>query len=188
MGPAAGPFDADDAELDDVPDGVYDHLMNAFRAAYVEVALPPDTGADTPDVRFQYNVDSPTVAINAQGVVGRATTSTAGYWVVYHQGGYEGAVGRDNDPDNEADPSVGIASQLGGRYGFSFFETVRDTSAEGFFDTGYVNATVPLHEIGHQFGLADVTGCVMTDSPIVSPVFCGAHLRAIRGLPAPSTQ
>jgi len=48
----------DDAALDDVPDAVLPFLTNAFRPAYIEVVLPPDTGADTSNVRFRNNVEA----------------------------------------------------------------------------------------------------------------------------------
>lgn len=191
MGPG-GPFDPDDAALDDVPEALYTLFANAYRPAYVEVALPPDTGQNTPDVRFQNNVDTNSaLAIANQGRLGRATSSTAGYWVVYLQGSYEGNILHDNDPDTEDGIDFGFTNAAvpnsGGRYSLTFVEDIRDATAEAGIDTEYENTAIGLHESGHQFGLGDATGCVMNQIPILTPVFCGGQIRAIRSIPAPST-
>ena len=190
MGPPAGPFEPDDAVVDDIPEAIYTYFANAFRPAYVEVALPPDTGQDTPDVRFLYHVDSTSsVAIANQGRVGRATTSTTGYWVVYVQAGYEGNEAHDNDPSTELPVAdAGITNKLRGRYSFTFLETIRDVTSFQGTDTEYVNSTIALHEVGHQFQLDEATGCVMNGHPELTPVFCGDELHMIRTRPQPSDQ
>jgi len=38
----------------DIPDLMFTFFSNAFEPAYIEVVLTPDTGEDTPDVRFQF--------------------------------------------------------------------------------------------------------------------------------------
>jgi len=40
----------------DIQDLMFTFFSNAFEPAYIEVVLPPDTGEDIPDVRFQYLV------------------------------------------------------------------------------------------------------------------------------------
>jgi hypothetical protein len=43
-----------------------------------------------------------------------------------------------------------------------------------------------LHEIAHQFGVDDGTGCVMNAPPILVPVFCGPQIFTIRDTVTPS--
>jgi hypothetical protein len=143
---------------------------------------------DTSDVRFKYNV--PYVGpgglygtdINAQALLGRGATSTAGRWVVYAQGAYEGDPSEDNDPDSEV-ATGGITASA--RNSLTFVETIRDASVPPI-DNLYVLSQIALHEIGHQFNLGDATGCVMSTAPVASPVFCPAHLRTIRSTAVPS--
>jgi hypothetical protein len=193
MGPGAGPYEPDDAVVDDVPEPIYTYLATAFRPAYIEVALPTDTGEDTPDVRFKYHVNSDTTpdsiaAIDDQGRIGRATISTAGHWVVYVQGAYEGSPAHTNDPDFplSTDPVAGITNRPRGRFSLTFLETIRDVTSQNSQDTAYVNATIALHEIGAQFSIADVTGCESDPFPLVTPVFCPNQLFIIRNVPQPS--
>ena len=189
MGVALGPFDTanpdptgiSDAVLGDIPDPILDLMAAAFRPAYVEVVLPPDTGEDTPEVRFAYHV--PSGGSTAQGDVGRRSMSTEGRWVVYIQGAYEQDIAMDNDPDGEA-AVLGVTGDL--RNSLTFFETIRDVSALGGWDNQYVLFKNVLHEIGHQFGILTDIGCVMTPGPVLNPVFCSDHLFTIRHAKPPS--
>lgn len=181
MGVALGPFDADDAVVEDIPDPLLDFLAAAFRPAYVEVALPPDTGNDTPDVPFRYNV--PEGGAAAQGDLGRATISTPGRWVVYIQGAYEQDVTNDNDPDGEG-AVLGVTGLL--RNSLTFVEAIRDLTAQATWDSEYLLLKNVLHEVGHQFAIIPNVGCVMAPGSVVNPVFCPDQLFTIRNANPPS--
>src|SRR5882762_867181 len=89
--------------------------------------LPTDTGFDTADVRFRYNVPGSIPDVNVQANLGRGSTSTKGRWIVYVQAAYEGDVAEDNDPDSETG-TIGVTASA--RNSLSFRETIRDFSAE----------------------------------------------------------
>jgi len=157
--------------------------------------LPSDTGQNTPDVTFKYNVGPYSNAFDIQGKLGRGTISIRGYWVVYIQGAYEGEAidipipAGDNDPDNENALLGNSAGTLGepAHITLILFETIRDDSNEHpIYDNEYLNLYVALHEIGHHFELADGNGCVMNYAPWVTPTFCSNHIRDIRSLLVPS--
>lgn len=181
MGVGVGPFPDDDVAVGDVPDPLLDLLANAYRPAYIDV-VGPDTGFDTPDVRFTHNVEDTGAAVADQGRLGRGSTSTIGRWVVYVQESYEGPTSKDLDPVTE-EAQLGVTAA---RYSLVHHETIRDWAAAEPVDNAYQERETALHEISHIFGLTHNTGCIMSGVvPALAPVFCGPQIRTVRDVLVP---
>jgi hypothetical protein len=187
MGSYAGAFNADDVNPGDVPDPILEYLSTAFKPAYIDVALPPDTGQDSPNVAFKYNLDNNAAKMNQQANLGRGSTSTEGRWVAYVQGGYEGDTALDLDPVPPDTGDAWIGGTSSNRNSFTYWETIRDANATFGVDQQYLLSSVALHEITHQFTVPDIPMvCIMASAPYLSPVLCPAHIRTIRTQSHPS--
>lgn len=90
----------------------------------------------------------------------------AAFWTGYVQGGFQGPVKRDYDPDGERDlgvppPDTGtsIYGTTAGRtstYGsIVFAEALRDIARSDTVDVNVCSAEIFAHELGHQFGLEE---------------------------------
>jgi len=207
MGSNVGPFDSndDDALIGNNPDPDGTLLAQTFLQAYIDIQL---VGAGTrTDVAFDPHVPNSYAnqAIwqqeeDTQGALGRDFSSAQGDWRLYAQGAYEGPVEADNDVDpgvSEHSPWFGVTS-LDLRYSLVMTETLRDVSEcctstcspPHAFDEAYMRRATTLHELGHQFGLADFPTCGgingIMDSDAFKPYFIGAELRKIRTTSIPS--
>ncbi len=192
MGEVNGIIEVDDAVTGDVPNPDVLLLTSAFAAAYVDV-LNEGTGIRT-EVDFNHHVPdlSGTPEGNAeivsQGGLGRDRASLTGSWAVYAQGGYEGYEDKDGDPDSLGDEiTLGVTNRLNGKYSFVFSEVIRDLVEFGpSLDERYSRRALLLHELGHQFGLAnadsqDGSGGIMEgELNWAFPYFNATQLRTIR--------
>jgi len=196
MGEVEGVIDSDDAVIGDVPDPTSDFLASAFAPAYIEV-LNDGPGART-NVAFDPHVPNQfanrtdvqrRTEINAQGSLGRDSTSSTGAWRVYVQGAYEAEIDRDHDPDSEP-PVLGIANIYRGKYSLLFTETIRDyADGSPVLDEAYYLRAIVLHEIAHEFDVVDELetsdgsgGIMESRSNYTFPYFNANQLRVIRSV------
>jgi hypothetical protein len=162
------------------------------------VTFVPNVGTAGTEADFKTKINE-IVKANKQGA------STAGFWVIYQLGAYQGPVDKDSDPNGE-EALLGISSifslpgddpQAGT---IVFRETVRDVRvaqpAVVKISEANLWAATSVHESGHQFGLVDglIDGKLM-DSPtmaaadsdvkVAALIFNGSGLRKIiiKGFP-----
>jgi hypothetical protein len=157
-------------------------LATAFEPAFVDVQIEYDEFY-TP---FVYHLETLNDLEN-QGSTYRQIGESAAYWSAYVQGAYEGPFAKDNDPDSQ--PAV-----LGWNYGdepeyaFTFFEVIRDLCQDEHptWNREIFEERCVVHEIGHQFELADDTGGIMErDAENWTSSFTEEHIKAIRSIESP---
>jgi len=150
---------------------------NLFADAYVRPVL--DGGGNTTNnqanLALDLNVEDS--KLTASIVAGKQATGTNDFWISYLQAQFQGPLQRDNDPDNEVDPTTGFLARLGitpnfGDASLIYIESYRDgcggTDAAAGIRSGI--REVVVHEVGHQF-----TG-QHTDGGIMGPYLSGTCL------------
>jgi hypothetical protein len=184
-----------------------DASRNLYAPAYV---MPEYDLRNLGSVPFNRNVEPGTE--HANQVRAQTTTSSAGYWIVYLQGAFQGPAFRmltDRDL-GDADPNDEIRTTSSGRdrgaeagrtsavenpdrslsriEGSTIYvETIRDIQLFSGLDC---LAITTIHETGHQFGLLDVRtgqggGIMEPCSATIQRSFTADHLNAIRQRPHP---
>ena len=177
----------DDVRFDDVPDPDLQALSRAmagrqgdptldYPGAFVSVRRVRPQGWNQPDLPFVY-----AFASNGQFLVYVVThqqsdvleeQAVPSLWSVRVLGAYEpGRIApgladgdpapgeADADDDPEADDYIaGLTDHIGAEYSVVFMEVVRDIAADLGTTFDHLNAFISGHEVGHQFGLADLEG------------------------------
>jgi hypothetical protein len=140
-------------------------MQQAYAAAFI---APIVDGGGNPannkdNVAFQLNLEWDNDVFLAQiqatnGLESDANRSTA-YWIAYVQSAYQPDTGHDHDPNSEGDYDGGTPSEAPKKGSLVFLETAKDVARQqGFNDPQvFVQRTV-VHEVAHQFNVADGQG------------------------------
>jgi hypothetical protein len=192
------------------------HWESRLEPAFIVVSKRVDLSADdeepnrnnvTDTVPFALNIEQD-AALEIQDDWRQSESSPDGeFWAVYFVGAYQGAVLEDGDHirNSPFDPTVASAPGITVKVGFHappsfvFRETVRDVKQRPDWKISEDELVkfVSLHELGHQFGMHDEDGPIMTESVLKaadSPeklsqlVFSGANLRRIITWKVPGAQ
>jgi hypothetical protein len=170
--------------------------LNLFAPAYIRPTYDLSTGPTQPSFNLNVESGSNTQEVLNQLSSGRDNVSTNEYWVAYIQGAFQGPVSDVNGAD--ADPDQGRVV-LGDTVNYPsnppsnrqqgsliYVEAIRDSRAvlNRLNQCPGVNllATTTTHEVGHQFGLGDMTGGIMDQGcvPSTGQQFTLDHIAAMR--------
>jgi hypothetical protein len=150
---------------------------NLFADAYVRPVLDGGGKATNNQANLALDLNIENSELTASIVAGKQTTGNADFWISYLQAQFQGPLQRDNDPDDEVDPTTGLPARLGitpnfGDASLIYIESYRDscggTDAAAGKRLGI--REVVVHEVGHQF-----TG-QHTDGGIMGPYLSGTCL------------
>jgi len=170
-----------------------DPTANLYAQAYLR---PRYDVTDVKQAPFNRNISSPIIDTNPDGTpirdsrefkeqlaLGRdSAVSTVGYWTVYVQGGFQGDESGDRDPNSESQGAAGESLGDDDRYGiFLYMEVIRDSVLRGDAGVERCSSRTFVHEIGHQFGLEDGSGGLMSGTCLSdAKYFTDAALATIR--------
>lgn len=180
--PAVGAFTlVDDDKLkdgDDVPSPLLTVLVSKFRPAYIEVLLDKggDPTSETTTAPFLLNLNNDSVEyLESIATLSRTVQSTNEFWTTHCIGAFQPP--RPNDSDPNISPTTGYGGISSRKTAFSFYETIN----EGSGYTQEQQATLLVHEIGHNFGLPDEYTGAFNKAPYNEPGYNGIMQKVYQG-------
>jgi len=143
----------------DVPMPDLGLMDDAYAAAFIEPVVDGggDPGNNKDNLQFVLNLpDGDELArVEAQGGLESHANRSPAFWIAYIQAAFQPAEDKDNDPDSELSRS----GFYPGKGALVYLETARDVALEhGFSEPDLFVQRVVVHEIAHEFSVADGQG------------------------------